>query len=334
LFGTVRYRNRKDDTDADGSWIEISRLGESPAPATPATQAAGEKAASIKGKLGRLLQAFNRRSVKSKRTISTLEEFVAENTHTILRRSIPDKVDSEIPEVKSRVQSSTSGFITAVLLSDPRRGPKGVPLSVLMQAATGTSGGRSNIVAPAPWNSSHFALVDSEMGLAQVWKLDGLMNLPREGPRGKFQQLSSKGAPSYIDPGYASIRTSIVAEWRAPPEAVGNPLTKSGSGRDNNEIRMVNSQPTVDEHQRYRTLNEQASQYNVPYDTNSGSAFHDYTPGTQEAAQEGEEIIQKRQFWGIGSRPQTSQNPQTPTDDLLNPIPSGRGCCANAIWLT
>jgi hypothetical protein len=278
---------------------------------------------------------FERRSVKSKSTTRTLEKFVAENTHTVLRRYVPDEVNTEIPEVKSRIQNENTGFVTAVLLADPINGPKGMPLSVLMQAATGTSGGRSNIVVPAPWDPGHFILVDSEMGLAQIWRLDGLSKLPRDGPRGNFQQLSSTDPFSPIDQGYAGVRTSIVAEWKAPPAVVGSPYGKGGTGgkggkgRGNNRLVESSFLADTNEYQGHETSSSEITNYNVPYENQNWEDSDDRSePLSQETDQDGDvKTFQKRQILGDAYRS------QPPTNISPNTIPSGRGCCANAIWL-
>jgi hypothetical protein len=204
-----------------------------------------------------------RRSVQIEKS-QDLEDYVQENTNSVLRRDTVDEVHTNIDGLKKRAPKNP-GFLTAVLLSDPSSpAAKGVPLTILMQAATGTSGGRSNVIAPAPGAPGRFALVDTELGIVQVWRLDGLGALPRDGPRGKLQltSLNAPGAASI----YGSVRTSIVGEWHAPPYAVGD-----------------------------RNLNR-------PQDDPAG----DY-----------DEALTKRQvdsYFG-------------------NPIPAGRGCCANAIWL-
>jgi hypothetical protein len=119
----------------------------------------------------------------------------------------------------------------------------------------------------------------------QVWRLDGIENLPRDGPRGIFQQLGGAGR---ADPSLATVRASIMAEWKAPREAVGDPAVKGQSDRENEGIPRG----------RVGDLQKRQQQgYNYP----NG---------------------------GYGQAPPSPVYNAPPA-----PIPSGRGCCANAIWL-
>jgi hypothetical protein len=87
------------------------------------------------------------------------------------------------------------GFLTAILLTNPdtpgqlantppRAGDAGAgyPIQVILQVSTSTSGGKSNAITPAHWANEYVALADSEKGLVQVWRFDGLNALPREAP--------------------------------------------------------------------------------------------------------------------------------------------------------
>jgi hypothetical protein len=220
---------------------------------------------------------------------------VAADTHPVIFADQLDEVHIEGPDVKIR-QSATPGYLTAILLASPQKTGaqgqnqgqvKGYPLQMIMQVATPTTGGKSNIVIPAPWDNNFFALTDSEIGFVQVWRLDGLLQLPRDGPMAGGQ-LSMPGAPkggqraSQLPSPLANIRANIVAEWRAPADAVGDVnIIKGSSGRDDRRVQR--------------------------------------TPGLLSRA------LGRRQY------DQVLPNPSS-ANMAAAPIPSGRGCCAQAVW--
>lgn len=68
-----------------------------------------------------------------------------------------------------------AGFVTAILLvpqseemSTAFPQGAGFPLRQLFQSKTTTSGGMSNAVSPAPWDSNYFTLSDTEVGQVEV----------------------------------------------------------------------------------------------------------------------------------------------------------------------
>jgi hypothetical protein len=97
------------------------------------------------------------------------------------------------------------GFLTAIQLtategsapSNPRPGAReaGYPLQILLQVSTSTSGGRSNSITPAHWANEYVVLTDSEKGLVQVWRFDGLERLPQDAPPASSQPQSPQPRP-------------------------------------------------------------------------------------------------------------------------------------------
>jgi carboxy-cis,cis-muconate cyclase len=89
-------------------------------------------------------------------------------------------------ELASQTAQATAGpkqgYIRAILLTaisesevaNGRAVGAGFPLGPLFHMSTRTGGGLANAISPAPWSSDYFALADSEFGLIEVWKIDGL----------------------------------------------------------------------------------------------------------------------------------------------------------------
>jgi len=264
LYGSVIYRppkNEDDDDDAD----DEADYSTSPSPYQSGTYQV--PSSMLEG----LASMFGGRSKSNLRDRRSVADIVTE-TPTHLKAPLITTAHTS-PRHKKR-ETATPGFLTAVVLSNPPNGGiKGYPLQVVMQVATGTGGGRSNIVTPAPWSNDLFALSDSERGLVQIWKLDGIANLPLDGPRGMIPTLplNQAGNQRGKQGSVPNVRASIVAEWTAPPQAVGN-------------------------------LNEENNNDN-----------------------------RKRSWW---SRVMGSKTKRAATGTEAAPaIPSGRGCCANAVWL-
>jgi hypothetical protein len=159
----------------------------------------------------------------------------------VLQRQQLDDVDDTLVHTNSsnnrrqfRRQIGNNGILTAVLLSDPQypaQGPPGYPLQILMQASSPTGGGRSNVISVAPWNSGVFALSDSDHGFVQIWRLDGISDLPSDGPHRPIAPLNINSRPN---PPLPNVRTNIVAEWHAPPAAVGDPRVLNDDRDDDN----------------------------------------------------------------------------------------------------
>jgi hypothetical protein len=230
------------------------------------------------------------------------------NIHIISRDSV-DPVHVDNPNLSTR-QIANPGYLTAIHLSDPpgppppRPGttlqPKGYPLQMFMQAATTTAGGASNAVAPAPWHNGFFALTDSEVGIVQIWRLDGLADLPRDavrppknkgrkaGQAAQAAQTGTEGMASLLPPALANIRANIVAEWRAPAHAVG-------------DAKPAQANPRGDDRRPSRAGAAALGKRNHPPKGRPGS--------------------------GMG-RPQGTRSGGGAT----GLIPGGKGCCADAVW--
>jgi hypothetical protein len=257
---------------------------------------------------------------------------VADDIEMIYKDKL-DEVHYLDPKLRKRQApaspGSTPGFITAVLLSDPPNAPKtginpkgnsrGWPLQMIMQASTPTTGGKSNAVMPAPWNNGYFALADSEVGFVQVWRLDGLAGLPRDGPKAMIQSQSNpmagnspigagksgQRASPQISQTLTNIRANIVAEWRAPADAVGDPnQIKGSSGRDPDR----GSRPLL--------------RFGGPL-MKAGKDAGGERPTRSS--------LFRRQYEQSGG---VIEEGGTPVDsnNAVAPIPSGRGCCADPIW--
>jgi hypothetical protein len=186
LYASVRYREPKEDDDDENGSDDAPTFGYQNGRARP--------------------QAFAR--------VLEQEQLTGVND-TLLTQTYGKR--------RARRQIGNNGILTAVLLSQPQypaQAAPGYPIQILMQASSPTGGGRSNIISPAPWHNGVFALSDSDHGLVQVWRLDGISLLPADGPHRQIAPLNLNSRPSSPLP---NIRTSIVAEWHAPASAVGDP---------------------------------------------------------------------------------------------------------------
>lgn len=123
------------------------------------------------------------------------------------------------------------GFLTAILLEsqDLPAGTgfkaatsAGYPRSVLLQVSTSTSGGRSNGLSVAPWSNEYVALADSEKGLVQVWRFEGISAALGSGTANSPtpQSASSPIAQQQAPPS----RPATTSSGPAPPLASQNPL--------------------------------------------------------------------------------------------------------------
>jgi hypothetical protein len=235
------------------------------------------------------------------------KRFLDDANINVARREKVDPVHAENPNISTR-QVANPGYLTAILLSDPAGPPKpgmiqskGYPLQMFMQAATPTTGGDSNAISPAPWNNGFFVLTDSEIGIVQIWRLDGLSDLPRNGvqpPKNKGSKGGNGGkggkdgnggkdGMSLLPPQLANIRANIVAEWRAPANAVGDPKLSQANPRGDDR-RMSRAAPVA---------------------------------------------LSRRNHPQKGRPAPGSGKPQgTRANGAARPIPSGRGCCADAVW--
>lgn len=343
LYGTVRYRKPKDqdkesetgtgwsdnleeeEEDEGEEWDEDedtpnwlggifggnrgSRTSSGPAPTSTSTFGWGGRPSKAKV-VRRSLDKNGDYPIIYKETLD--EVHYASNVLTKRQYGPAPKPASPFMPKAVPAPQPQPGFLTAVLLSDPAQpsvgnslnADKGWPLQMIMQAQTATTGGKSNSVAPAPWSNAMFALTDSEIGMVQVWRLDGLLNLPRDGPKSMISQSQpmTGNAPfgagksgqrsSTMPPPLANIRANIVAEWRAPPDAVGDPnMIKGSSGRDDNRNRQ------------------------------SGRFVATKTAG--RAA-----VVRRRPQDQLGAGEVWAEE----STNALAPIPSGRGCCANPVW--
>ena len=226
------------------------------------------------------------------------------------------------------------GFLTAILLNtqaSPTGGYSsaqnqvvaGYPLQVLLQVATSTSGGKSNSISPAQWHPEYLALADSEKGLVQVWRFDGVGGLPRgsaslPAQRPPYAQpepwVQSGGSgqgraqpqpyqqQSYQPQPYAQPNGQPKSKGRPPP----NPLNNGG----------IWTNPYA-EPQLGRPERSQYAKRQQDYDIRASIVAEWKAPS--EAIGQGDPDAPRSQTEGI--------------DDKKGKVPKwGRGCCANALW--
>jgi len=162
-------------------------------------------------------------------------------------------------------QAQSPGFLTATLLADGLEGGrKGFPIQLLTQVSTATTGGRSNTFAIAPFRSSSsifnpspssnftdniikpparpspdippdsqtLALTESDVGLVQIWRLDGLRDMPHDAP-----VVALANQPGMLPEVLVKLRVTIVAEWRAPATLEGINGYTGTTGTDVNAAR-------------------------------------------------------------------------------------------------
>ncbi|KAF2664247.1 hypothetical protein BT63DRAFT_429769 [Microthyrium microscopicum] len=284
---------------------------------------------------------------------------VVENT-TILRRRKLDHVHSPGSKIHKR-QAMNPGFLTAIALSDPAGSQnRGFPLQVIMQVATSTTGGRSNVLTPAPWGNGYFSLTDSERGIVQIWKVDGLEALPRDGPQSNFNHIPVSGDPlrgTQENNAYANVRPSIVAEWIAPADAVGDVNHRASSERDRT-AQSSSSQQNANSQQKQAgsTYSQEKSTAKSTASGRGGGRDGSSNKGTKDIRDQWEEEDNRESLRQSGSRSGqsrrgsrnsrnwvqdtesrgslTKRQPESSSSDAKAAIPSGKGCCANSVWIS
>jgi hypothetical protein len=214
------------------------------------------------------------------------------------------------------------GFLTAILLTSQdgvagtQRTPVGAgyPIQVILQVSTSTSGGKSNSVTPAHWGNEFVALADSEKGLVQVWRFDGLGDLPKDvpgpapvaAPRPPVkitpQPLPQPTTQQNPRPASTSATSTTTTATRPPPWQYPNGQTGSsgrGWGGNAGTKRDLERRQNAFANVRANIVAE----WKAPLD----SIGEGDPAAPRSKTREGEDRRDKKPQWG-------------------------RGCCANAVW--
>ncbi|KAF2399737.1 3-carboxy-cis,cis-mucoante lactonizing enzyme [Trichodelitschia bisporula] len=266
------------------------------------------------------------------------------------------------------------GFLTAILISNPDNDPgapaavptvpgrsanaqpkgAGYPLAKIMQVSTSTSGGKSNAVMPAYWSNEYMALSDSEAGMVQVWRIEGLLNLPKD------TEPSVVRPPPQAPPAPPAPPAPVNAP---PPVNVPRPvnaprptttITVPGQGWS-----MVQPEPDQPAWKPAAAPPSGGAWRGTWAEKAAAPVVHDF--GVVSTLEYAPEVVEgskeKRQLpavfnvraaivseWraprfvvgtGDPAAPRTEADKNRDRDDTFNPskpIKFGRGCCANAVW--
>jgi hypothetical protein len=268
------------------------------------------------------------------------------------------------------------GFMTAILLtkqdsvvgarppplSSGRDVGAGYPIQIILQVSTSTSGGRSNSVTPAQWGNEFVALADSEKGLVQVWRFDGLADLPRGLPPGPADTFTPRPPVPPKDTFTPRPPVSPVDTWSprppVPPKATASqpqrlPQSQSQAPQWPSQSQSPQWQPTpqpdtqqwapISNPRPSSTLVTTTASRPPPWQNPSGNLYGG-SRGVKRSLERRQNAFANVRAnivaeWkapdsavGVGD-PAAPRGSNRESDDRTGRKPQwGRGCCANAVW--
>jgi hypothetical protein len=319
----------------------------------------------------------------SRRLCKTANKLAGARNENYAAESIYISAESNILFATARYRSETlgggstsNGYLRAILLTslaetdnpiEERSVGSGFPIRPILQIATRSGGGISNIAYPAPWSNEHIAIADSAYGRVEIWRLEGLRNITYAGalaqgastpPQGGWIAKAWRSNGSIKDTTGASTGTATTPKGKqskgggpAPrPDRpqFGNPEAAASSAagvpRPNRPPYGGTPKSTSSIYRPKSTPTPKAT--SRPFPWSKGSRDDDDDDDDRRRARQVEETIkaeaakvEKRQFQfpGFGgaaaAAPAPINYPRVTAKVVAQwQAPSRSGCCSAALW--